>query len=157
VWEARRELPSLGVRRILHATDFSSASGAAFKAAVEMARRDRAELLVLHVLSPPAPLVADAYVTPSVWTTLLRSQRASAERRLDALVQKARRARVRARGLLADGVPADRIVRTARASSAGMIIVGTHGRTGAARFFLGSVAGRVVAAAHCPVLTVRGR
>jgi nucleotide-binding universal stress UspA family protein len=145
------------VRRILHATDFSAASGAAFKAAIEMARRDRAELLLLHVLSPPAPLVADAYVTPGVWTTLIRSQRASAQRRMDALVDKARRARVRARGLLVDGVPADSIVRTARARHAGMIVVGTHGRTGAARFFLGSVAGRVVAAAHCPVLTVRGR
>ena len=144
------------MKRILHATDFSGASGAAFKA-VEAARRDRAELVLLHVLSPPAPLVADAYVTPSVWTTLLRSQRASAQRRLDTLVQKARRARVRARGLLAEGVPADRIVRTARARGAGMIVMGTHGRTGAARFFLGSVAGRVVAAAHCPVLTVRGR
>jgi nucleotide-binding universal stress UspA family protein len=145
------------VKRILHATDFSAASGPAFRAALDMARRDRAELLILHVLSPPAPLVADAYITPAVWTTLLRSQRASAQRRLDALLAKARQARIRARGLLADGVPADRIVRTARSRSAGMIVMGTHGRTGAARFFLGSVAGRVVAAAHCPVLTVRGR
>jgi len=143
--------------RILHATDFSAASGAAFTWAVNMARRDRAELLLLHVLSPPAPLVADAYVTPAVWNTLIRSQRASAQRRLDALVAKARQARVKARGLLVDGVPADRIVKTARGRRAGMIVVGTHGRTGAARFFLGSVAGRVVATAHCPVLTVRGR
>ena len=142
---------------ILHATDFSAASGAAFTWAVNMARRDRAELLLLHVLSPPAPLVADAYVTPAVWNTLIRSQRASAQRRLDTLVAKARRARVRARGLLVEGVPADRIVRTARGRRAGMIVVGTHGRTGAARFFLGSVAGRVVSTAHCPVLTVRGR
>ena len=143
--------------RILHATDFSAASGAAFTWAVKMARRDRAELLLLHVLSPPAPLVADAYVTPAVWNTLIRSQRASAQRRLDTLVAKARRARLRARGLLVEGVPADRIVRTARGQRAGLIVVGTHGRTGAARFFLGSVAGRVVATAHCPVLTVRGR
>ena len=143
--------------RILHATDFSAASGAAFTWAVNMARRDRAELLLLHVLSPPAPLVADAYVTPAVWNTLIRSQRASAQRRLDALVAKARQARVKARGLLVDGVPADRIVKTARGRRAGMIVVGTHGRTGAARLFLGSVAGRVVATAHCPVLTVRGR
>jgi len=74
------------VKPILHATDFSAASGAAFKAAVEMARRDRVDLLLLHVLSPPAPLVADAYVTPQVWTTLLNSQRDSAQRQLDALV-----------------------------------------------------------------------
>ena len=143
--------------RILYATDFSAASGAAFRQAIAMARRDRAELLVLHVLSPPAPIVADAYITPNVWNELLRSQRASAQRRLDAAVQKARRARVRARGLLAEGVPADTIVRVARARGARMIVVGTHGRRGAARFFLGSVAARVVAAAHGPVLTVRGR
>ena len=142
--------------RILHATDFSAASGAAFRQAIAIARRDRAELLVLHVLSPPAPIVADAYITPNVWNTLLRSQRASAQRRLDALVDKARRARVRARGLLAEGVAADAIVRVARARGARMIVVGTHGRRGAARFFLGSVAARVVAAAHSPVLTVRG-
>jgi nucleotide-binding universal stress UspA family protein len=36
-------------------------------------------------------------------------------------------------------------------------VLGTHGRTGVARFFVGSVAARVVAAASCPVLTVRGR
>jgi len=36
-------------------------------------------------------------------------------------------------------------------------VMGTHGRSGFARLFLGSVAGRVVAAAPCPVLTVKGR
>jgi nucleotide-binding universal stress UspA family protein len=38
-----------------------------------------------------------------------------------------------------------------------MIVVGTHGRRGLARLVLGSVAGRVVAGATCPVMTVRGR
>jgi nucleotide-binding universal stress UspA family protein len=38
-----------------------------------------------------------------------------------------------------------------------MIVMGTHGRGAVAKFFLGSVAGRVVATAACPVLTVRGR
>src|SRR5204862_6616032 len=83
-------------RRIVHATDFSSTSRAAFAMALRMARRERAELLVLHVLSAPAPLVADAYITPSVWNTLVRSQRAAAQRRLDALVDNARRPGVRA-------------------------------------------------------------
>jgi nucleotide-binding universal stress UspA family protein len=33
--------------------------------------------------------------------------------------------------------------------------MGTHGRRALARFFLGSVAERVVRRAHCAVLTVR--
>jgi nucleotide-binding universal stress UspA family protein len=37
------------------------------------------------------------------------------------------------------------------------VVIGTHGRTGLAKLFLGSVAERVVAAASCPVLTVRGK
>ena len=36
-------------------------------------------------------------------------------------------------------------------------MLGTHGRTGLARFFLGSVTSRVVSMARCPVLTVRGK
>jgi universal stress protein A len=38
-----------------------------------------------------------------------------------------------------------------------VIVMGTHGRSGLAKLFLGSVAGRVVGAASCPVLTVRSR
>jgi nucleotide-binding universal stress UspA family protein len=37
-----------------------------------------------------------------------------------------------------------------------MIVMGTHGRTWLSKLFLGSVAGRVVSLAACPVLTVRG-
>jgi nucleotide-binding universal stress UspA family protein len=35
--------------------------------------------------------------------------------------------------------------------------MGTHGRRGAARLLLGSVAARVIAMAPCPVLTLRGQ
>jgi nucleotide-binding universal stress UspA family protein len=38
---------------------------------------------------------------------------------------------------------------------ADLIVMGTHGHRGAARFFLGSVAEEVVRHAHCPVLTLR--
>jgi len=37
------------------------------------------------------------------------------------------------------------------------IVVGTHGRRGFSKFFLGSVAERVIATAPCPVMTVRGK
>ena len=83
--------------------------------------------------------------------------RAWAQKKLDRAVAKARAARVRTRGLLREGVAHDQIVRVARAQHAKLIVIGTHGRTGVARFFLGSVAARVAATAPCPVLTVRGR
>ena len=40
------------LRQILHPTDFSSASSGAYRHAVELAKAKRAELLLVHVLTP---------------------------------------------------------------------------------------------------------
>ena len=66
------------------------------------------------------------------------------------------KAGIRTTALVAEGEPARHIVRTARAKNADLVVVGTHERTGFTKFFLGSVAARVVATAQCPVVTVRG-
>lgn len=144
-------------RRIVHASDFSRASGKAFTTAVEMARANRAPLTVVHVMTPMVPVAGEGYVLPETYEQIERSARKAAEKQLDRLVAKAREAGVRVEALLRTGVPHDQIVRVARARRADLLVIGTHGRTGLARLFLGSVASRVLAAATCPVLTVRGR
>jgi nucleotide-binding universal stress UspA family protein len=53
------------------------------------------------------------------------------------------------------GDPADTIVHKAQELGADLIVIGTHGRTGLAHIFLGSVAEKVLRRAHCPVLVVR--
>ncbi len=145
------------IRRVLHPTDFSRASAAAFARAVELAKSNRAQLLLLHVLTPAVPLAGDGYVSPKVYEEIEASSRAYGQKHLNALLAKAKKAGVRARGLLLDGVPHERIARAAKSQRADLVVIGTHGRTGLARFFLGSVASRVVAIAPCPVLTVRGK
>ena len=146
-------------RRVLHPTDFSKASSAAFARSLAEARDARGELVLVHVLSPIIAMAGagEAYVTPGVYEQMNRAARAWAQKQLDRLLAKARAARVRARGMLLDGVTHEQIVRAAKRQRAGVIVMGTHGRTGVARFFLGSVAARVAATAPCPVLTVRGR
>jgi nucleotide-binding universal stress UspA family protein len=144
------------IRRILHPSDFSPASRAAFAKAVVLARANRAELIVAHVLVPALPMVADGYVAAKAYRDLEAAARRQGQRRLATLVARAKRAGVRARALLLDGAAAERIVGAARSRRADMIVIGTHGRTGLARVMLGSVAGRVVSQARCPVLTVRG-
>ena len=145
------------IRNILHASDFSSASRPAFDRALGLAKSARAALTVVHVISPVVPLVGDGYVSPQVLDDLDRRARAYAAKEMGKLVAKAKQAGVRAKSLVVEGVAADRIVRAAKARRADMIVMGTHGRGPVAKFFLGSVAGRVVATAACPVLTVRGR
>ena len=145
------------IRRILHPSDFSRASSAAFARAVDMAKANRAELLLVHVLAPFVPMVGDGYVAPKVYEEIETSARAQAQKQLDLLVAKARKAGVRAQSLVLEGVPHEQITRAARSRRVDLVVLGTHGRTGLAKFFLGSVAGRVVSTAACPVLTVRGK
>lgn len=145
------------IRRILHPSDFSSASGVAFARALELAKSNRAELLVAHVLASPAPILGDGYVSPQAYQEIEKSIEAQGRKQLDALLRKARKAGVHARGLLLEGVAHDRIVRAAKAKRADLVVMGTHGRGGFARLLLGSVAERVIATARCPVLTVRSR
>jgi nucleotide-binding universal stress UspA family protein len=142
---------------VLHPTDFSSASGMAFTRAIAEARTRKTALLILHVLSPIVPIVGEGYVSPTAYQEMSAATRAWAQKRLDRAVARAKAARVRVRGLLRDGTAHEQIVRVAKARHAKLIVIGTHGRTGVARFFLGSVASRVAATARCPVLIVRGR
>jgi nucleotide-binding universal stress UspA family protein len=145
------------LRNILIASDFSPASRPAFRRALDLARTNEAALWIAHVAALPMPLSPDGYVLPRMYDEMAQAIRADAEKRLRRLLDRARRVSVRGRALLLKGVPHDAIVRAARGHRADMIVLGTHGRTGVARFFVGSVAARVVAAARCPVLTVRGR
>lgn len=146
------------LRRIMHATDFSPASTVAFTRAVAMAKAARAQLIVAHVVTPPSlALPGEGYVPPRLYEELSASTRAQAQKRLDAIVARARRAGVRAAGLLLEGVPHERLARAVRARKADLLVIGTHGRTGFAKLFLGSVATRLVATVPCPVLTVKGR
>jgi nucleotide-binding universal stress UspA family protein len=146
-------------RRTLHPTDFSKASAPAFARALAEARQTRSELILVHVLAPviPAAGASEGYLSPSVYEQMSASARGWAQKQIDRLLAKAKAARVRARGMLLEGVAHEQIVRAAKRHRADLIVIGTHGRTGVARFFLGSVAARVAATAPCPVLTVRGR
>jgi nucleotide-binding universal stress UspA family protein len=141
-------------RRILHATDFSPASNRALGTALALAKQHRAALLIAHVRPPIVP-IGEGYIPPATYATLDAADRRTAQAKLARLVARAKTAKVRARGLLLDGIPHEQISRSAR--RADLVVMGTHGRTGLPRFVLGSVAGRVLTLASCPVLTVRGR
>jgi universal stress protein A len=145
------------IRTVMVASDFSPASRAAFARAVELARANRARLLVMHALTLVPPMLGGEYIPPQTWERIESASRAEARKQIDALVTRARRAGVRATGLIVVGSAYEVIVRAARSKRADVLVLGTHGRTGLPRFFLGSVAARVLATAPCPVLTVRGR
>jgi nucleotide-binding universal stress UspA family protein len=145
------------VRRIVHPTDFSPASGPAFKKAVDMAKADGAALSIVHVL-PAIPIVGDAYIAPTAYDEMLRGQRRQAEQDMDRLVKRARTAGVRVTGTVIDsGAVADQVVRAAKRQGADLIVMGTHGYGMLKRAVLGSVAERVINQSSIPVMTVKGK
>lgn len=141
-------------RRILHATDFSTASRPAFVMAVDLAAQNRADLVLVHVVTPPAVYVEDSVFSAEAYRRMETQTHRNALTRLQALAARARKAGVRASAMLLSGIPFEQIVRAGRRKHADVIVIGTHGRTGLSRLFLGSVAERVVGRAGRPVLTV---
>jgi nucleotide-binding universal stress UspA family protein len=151
----RRQISS--VRRILHPTDFSTASGPALAKALALAKDNGAELIVVSVLDALPPLASEAYVSRATYNRIAKEGRAAAQRRLDKPIARARAAGVRARGRVLEGTAHEEIVKAAKRERADLIVMGTHGRTGLTKMLIGSVASRVIAMAPCPVVTVRAR
>jgi len=145
----------MAVKKILVPTDFSSAADQALDYAVELARPSKAQLIALFVVEPVYAMPGDLYGASATYATLLEEQIAIGRRQLAGLAERLRRRQVPVRALLETGIPWETIVETARSSRADMIVMATHGRTGLAHFFLGSVTEKVVRSAACPVLTMR--
>lgn len=57
--------------------------------------------------------------------------------------------------LVAEGRPDEVVIETAASHKADLIVVGSHGRTGLSRLFLGSISERIMGQAQCPVLVAR--
>ena len=141
-------------RRILLATDLTPASKPAFEEALRIAQEGDTELILAHAyqlpnLGQPVALAGEAY------DAMDRQLRQAAEKQMEKLVVEARRRQIRVRSLVIFGDPYEAIAKAATDEGADLVIMGTHGRKGVARFFLGSVASRVISTAPCPVLTVR--
>lgn len=137
---------------VLLPTDFSSHAEAACGAGMDMARRDGAQVIALHVL-PLSDLVMGEY--PIVMVDQLQAElMADAEKRMQAWKAEQGGA---VETLVVWGNPALDICRIAEERKADLIVTSTHGRTGLAHLFMGSVAERVVRHAPCSVLVVRAQ
>ena len=143
-------------RRILCPVDFSEPSHQALRVAMELARDWRATLVLLHVQERPL-WVHEPYV--HMPGDVRAETLARVEAQLEQWKLEARQSGVaEVIAKLQHGDPLDRIVAVAREDrDIGLVVLGTHGRSGLKRAFIGSVAERVVRLAPCTVMVVRSR
>lgn len=141
------------VRKILVATDFSEVSEQAVAYARDLAQRLGAELLILHVYEVPmlAFPIEGVAISPATWAADLSSHW---QRKLDDAAARHRGEGVSVTTLLRTGIAHEEIHRVADVEGVDLVVVGTHGRTGAQRVLLGSIAERVIRTAIRPVLSV---
>jgi nucleotide-binding universal stress UspA family protein len=139
--------------RILVPTDFSEVATHALRYASDLARRTGATLTVLYAdrFLPPIDYTASLGVWDDTTFALLEARateqlHADAETNIDPSVPFDAVVRVAA--------PIDGILSQARESGAGMIVMGTHGRSGFRRLVIGSVTEEVMRRAEVPVIAV---
>ncbi|AWM41910.1 Putative universal stress protein [Gemmata obscuriglobus] len=145
----------ISIRRILVPTDFSDCATKAVRYAAELADKFGAELVLLHVVPDTVLALPDAVMPAPVPVTDLEALTEAGKVGLANLVTALGLQPRNPRREVRLGAPEQEIPAAAKDLGADLVCVGTHGRGGLARVFLGSVAEQVVRHAHCPVLTVR--
>ena len=139
----------IGLKNILFLTDFSEPSEAALPFAIALARKYGAKVHALHVLLPEPY----TYVTPESVQYAIEGQEEAAQ-------SESQRVEARLTGVAHETsvVRATSIWPAAQQaieeSGADLIVLGTHGRTGAQKLLLGSVAEEVFRQSSVPVLTI---
>ena len=140
--------------KILVPLDFSEYTDEILEYATEIARKFGASLHLIHVIPTMDYFTLyESFITPENIAAAQQAIAADVKKRLE-----------EAAGRIS-GIAATRAVRTgaafveitqyAESEGIDLIVMGTHGRGGIEHLLLGSVAGRVIRRAPCPVLTIR--
>ncbi len=147
------------LKKIAFCTDFSENSDQAFDLALDLTLKYKAQLLLVHVVPPlvfPSPVMED-FISEQ---TNLQFYKDAAQRAMEQIesvyLQKMgdyQNAFIR----VLSGHPASEILNFIDQETIDLVVMGTHGFTGLAHFFLGSTAEKVVRRANCSVLTVHSK
>jgi len=142
-------------KKILVPLDGSGWSQRAVPHAVEIARANDAELILMHVFTPPAREFAPDIALYS-GEDPHQTMREQAKQYLIGLRTELRNENCQVRTHLSEGAdPAHLICDYAAAEDIDLIVMSTRGRSGIARLLFGSVAQKVMECIHVPVLLIK--
>lgn len=145
--KAAEQSTSVTLKTILFATDFSESAKKALSYATGLSNRFRAKVFVVHAKEPP-----NYALPPESWK---RADDADAlhMRELRQLLPKLMPG-LECEFCVGEGTTWQIVESALEKTKADLIVLGTRGRTGAAKLLLGSQAETILRRASCPVLTV---
>jgi nucleotide-binding universal stress UspA family protein len=143
----------ISINRILCPVDFFPASDAAVSYAAGLASNYDATVHLLHVITP---IVSTAYEYAIDTIEIMKSMEQSSAEEMKNLA-----ARVKAAGAISDvetrlGDVYDEIKNAIDVSKPDLIVMGTHGRRGVERWFMGSTTEKLMRHSPVPLLTISG-
>jgi nucleotide-binding universal stress UspA family protein len=141
-------------KKILVPLDGSGWSRRAIPHAVDIARANGSELVLLHVFRPPTAEYADQIVLAGQ-EGQIEELRQAAQQSLDGLSSELHSQNIEVKTQVIEGVGvASAICDYVREENIDLVVMSTHGRTGIARFLFGSVAAKVMEGVKVPVLLI---
>jgi len=143
--------------RILVPTDFSQFSDRALAQALDIAQEYKAQIYVLHVVPEKIGHSIDDYgLTPrsikQMETRMIAGARKKLQKEIDKFPQINN---VEVFTEVAIGNPSEVILNAQKDKNIDLIVISSLGRTGLAKYFLGSVARNVLKGSTCPVLLTK--
>ncbi len=142
---------------ILVPTDGSEQAFAAVEEALELAALCDATVHILYVVEP-IPLggfAAGMEPSQKSWGEVIDEQKAEGAEAISTITTQAADYDLIVQEAIRHGKPTESILEYVEEADIDAIAMGTHGRSGAGRFIIGSVAEKVVRQSPVPVLTVR--
>lgn len=143
----------ISINKILCPVDFFPASDAAVNHAVGLAANYDARIHLLHVITP---LLPSAYEYAVDTASILDSLERDAAEELNRLVALAKQAGVQADTEIRIGDVYEEIKRSIEAQRPELLVMGTHGRRGVERWFMGSTTEKMMRHSPVPLLTISG-
>ncbi|TSH77795.1 universal stress protein [Acinetobacter sp. RF15A] len=145
----------MSFEHILVPIDGSEISYAAVDKAVELAKAFNSKVTVVQVLALD-PYITAEYITAAQTNDLIERARTSILKTLEEAKARFSNAGLDVETQLLEGqVIYSEIAKAAQSLNADLIVIGSHGRTGFKKLFLGSVAQSVLGQADIPVMVVR--
>lgn len=160
------EDPPMGYHKILVALERSSQSEPVFSRALDLAKTDRANLMIFHALPFETPDTS-AYISGGIYgqsvmnvsqmiPAYLEQEVEDACNWLRSYAHRAQEQNIPTASEWKLGDPGYWICELAQSWQADLVVVGRRGRQGLSEMFLGSVSNHVVHHAPCCVLVVQG-
>ena len=142
-------------KRILVPLDGSKTAEGVLPHTKALAYSEGAEIVLLTVAANPA--LDYVFSDPGIAERAIEDQQTRSKKYMAEMESQFKSAGFKVSTVLREGAVADMILRVAEELQVDVITMSTHGRTGPARWLLGSVADRVVRNSKVPVLLIRAK